>query len=129
MTHSAPPFDGYRSRIQEARDLLAVIVTALGCHPVDEESLRRGVWNLVSLERSEGTSPGEVILTLTDIVGAARVEPLQEQQLLIRRVIVWCVEAYFGQLGGDVPDAGNPATSPPEAAASPAPQGLTIRRG
>ena len=95
--------DTNRLHVEEARDLLSVIVTALACRPVDEEKLRRGVWNLVSLERQEGTSPGEVILTLTDIVAAAHIQPMKDQQVLMRRVIVWCVEAYFGQLGGDAP--------------------------
>ena len=101
-----------RLHVLEARELLAVIVTALAGRPVDEAKLRRGVWNLVSLERQEGTSPGEVILTLTDIVAAAHIQPMKEQQLLMRRVIVWCVEAYFGQLGGDAPAEYDPALAP-----------------
>ena len=58
-------------------------------------------------------SPGSVIVSLTELVEAAGIGPASVDQALTRRVILWCVEAYFGQLGGnaaprdgDIADAG-----------------------
>ena len=83
-------------------DLRAVIAEALATQPVDLGALRRGVWNYVGAERAAATSPGHVIMALTDLIDAAKITPLDEYQSLVRRVILWCVEAYFGHLGGDV---------------------------
>jgi hypothetical protein len=43
-----------------------------------------------------------VILTLTELLESAKLEPASARQPLLRLVILWCVEAYFGHLGGDV---------------------------
>ena len=87
--------------VEDAHDLRSVIATALAATPVDEESLRHGVWTYVSVERDVGTSPGRVIVTLTELVEAAPLAPRTARDELMRRVILWCVEAYFGHLGGD----------------------------
>jgi len=94
----------YRSieEVADAHDLRAVISAALAATPVDEQSLRRGVWTYVSAERNAGTSPGHVIMALTDLVEYADLAQQQLRQELLRRVILWSVEAYFGHLGGDV---------------------------
>ena len=63
--------------------------------------LRRGVVAFVGEERHAGTSPGRVILTLTKLIEHARVSRA-ERHALMRRVILWCVEAYFGYLGGQL---------------------------
>lgn len=86
----------------DAQDLRSVIAAALAATPLDEETLRRGVWTYVGAERHAGTSPGHVIMALTNLVEAAKVNPTPARQALMRRVILWCVEAYFGHLGGDV---------------------------
>jgi hypothetical protein len=86
----------------DADDLRAVIAAALATNPVNLSSLRRGVWTYVGSERAAGTSPGHVIMVLTDLIDDARITPREEHQALVRRVILWCVEAYFGHLGGDV---------------------------
>ena len=88
--------------LADAADLRSVIVAALAAKPVDEAALRHGVWTLVGTERDAGASPGQVIMALTDLVGEAGVAPVSQQQARLRRVILWCVEAYFGHLGGDV---------------------------
>jgi hypothetical protein len=96
-------------RLADSADLRSVIAAALAAKPVDEDALRRGIWTLVGTERDAGASPGQVIMSLTDLVGQAGLAPVAEQQARLRRVILWCVEAYFGHLGGDVhgrePDA------------------------
>ena len=107
----AAPGRTVRSALElaDAADLRSVITAALAAIPVDEDALRRGVWTLVGTERDAGASPGQVIMVLTDLVNETRVAPASEQLARLRRVILWCVEAYFGHLGGDVlgrePDA------------------------
>jgi hypothetical protein len=86
----------------DARDLRATITAILGAPPVDEHALRQAVWTYVGTERDAGISPGLVIMALTELLRAAMIEGRQERELLTRDVILWCVEAYFGHLGGDV---------------------------
>jgi hypothetical protein len=86
--------------LADMRDLRSAIATALAAKPIYDQSLRRAVWTYVSAERDAGASPGPVIMALTEIVEAARITPASVSQALTRRVILWCVEAYFGQLGG-----------------------------
>jgi hypothetical protein len=85
---------------RDARDLRAVIVEALAVAPIDEQALRDGVWTYVRGEREVGVSPGIVILALTDVVERAQIVPDAARIAWTRQVILWCVEAYFGQLGG-----------------------------
>lgn len=103
MSHSdnAPPPRSLED-IEDAQDLRSVIANALGATPIDELALRRGVWTYVGAERHAGTSPGRVIMALTDLIEAATIAPPADRQALMRSVILWCVEAYFGHLGGDV---------------------------
>ena len=86
----------------DSDDLRAVIAAALATTPVNLSSLRRGVWTYVGNERAAGAPPGQVIMALTDLIDEARITPRDDYQPLVRRVILWCVEAYFGHLGGDV---------------------------
>lgn len=88
--------------IADVVDLRAVIHAALAENPIDDTMLRRGVWTYVGVERNAGTSPGHVIMALNDLIDEAAVSPFSVRQALTRRVILWCVEAYFGHLGGDV---------------------------
>jgi hypothetical protein len=99
------------SELADARDLRAVISAALKKYRVDEEVLRRGVWTFVGAERHAGTSPGHVIMALTELVEAANIAPIAAHQARMRQVILWCVEAYFGHLGGDVVGRENEALS------------------
>lgn len=84
-----------------AVDLRAVIAAALGAVPVDEQALRDSVWTYVRGERQVGVAPGTVILALTDMVQRAEIAPEAASLARTRDVILWCVEAYFGRLGGD----------------------------
>jgi hypothetical protein len=88
--------------LADAHDLRSGIAAALTATPVDEVLLRRGVWTYVGAERHAGTSPGHVIVALTQLVEASEIFPLPVRQAIMRQVILWCVEAYFGHLGGDV---------------------------
>ena len=88
--------------LADAQDLRSVIVTALAVTPVDEDALRRGIWTFVANERNAGASPGQVIIVLGDLVGEADLTPASVHQAQLRQVILWCVEAYFGHLGGDI---------------------------
>ncbi len=85
---------------RDARDLRTVIVDALAAAPVDEQALRDGVWTYVRSEREVGVAPGVVILALTDMVERAKILPDAARAVRTRQLILWCVEAYFGQLGG-----------------------------
>lgn len=85
----------------DARDLRSVIVDALAAEPVDEQALRDGVWTYVRAERGVGVAPGLVILALTEMVEASPIPAGLARLARTRDVILWCVEAYFGHLGGD----------------------------
>jgi hypothetical protein len=95
---------------REARDLRAVIVDSLSAAPADEQALRDGVWTYVREERQIGVAPGLVILALTDMVERARIVPDSARIARTRDVILWCVEAYFGQLGGTDIGSGRPTS-------------------
>jgi hypothetical protein len=125
MDRSPPARAATRTLAQhlDARDLRAVIVEALAAAPVDEQALRDGVWTYVRGEREVGVAPGVVILALTDMVERAKIVPDAARDARTRQVILWCVEAYFGQRGGTLlgsdrePSAGeseqqSPATGP-----------------
>jgi hypothetical protein len=86
----------------DAADLRAAITEALDATPIDDEALRRAVWTFVGTERHAGTTPGHVIIALTELMTQAQITSLADRQAATRRVILWCVEAYFGHLGGDV---------------------------
>jgi hypothetical protein len=88
--------------IAEAATLRSAIGETLAATPLDEAILRRDVWSYVGAEQHAGTSAGHVIMVLVDVIEKAAITPLVKRQALTRRVILWCVEAYFGHLGGDV---------------------------
>jgi hypothetical protein len=100
------------AQAEDTTDLEAVISAALAASPIDITALRRGVWTYVGEERHVGTSPGWVILELTKLIDASVRGSAMERADITKRVILWCVEAYFGQLGGEV------APKPAEADAS-----------
>ena len=103
--HAALSSDRTLDQLEDAHDLRAVIGAALDATPMDEEALRRGVWTYVTAEHDLGTPPAKVIVTLTELVDASKARPPLVQQALVRRVILWCVEAYFGHLGSNVSGA------------------------
>jgi hypothetical protein len=94
--------DRHYEAIVDSQVLRSAIAESLAVMPIADEGLRRGVWTFVAAERNAGTSPGHVIMALTELVEAAKVRPATARPPLMRRVILWCVEAYFGHLGGDV---------------------------
>jgi len=63
----------------------------------------------VRTERDVGTSPGFVIVALTELVDASTIDQVSVRQSVTRQVILWCVEAYFGYLGGEVVGSGDDA--------------------
>jgi hypothetical protein len=85
---------------RDARDLRGVIIDALAAEPINAQLLRDGVWTYVRGEREVGVAPGVVILALTDMIERAKLGPHVDRPAWTRDVILWCVEAYFGQLGG-----------------------------
>ena len=89
------------AQFNDAKDFRTVIVDALTATPVDERALRDGVWTFVRAERDVGVAPGIVILALTEMVEAAKLEPHEVALKRTRQVILWCVESYFGHLGGE----------------------------
>jgi hypothetical protein len=96
-------------------DLRSVISSALSATPILDDHLRRGVWTYVCAERTAGTPPTDVIVALTELVGAAKIADPRARRPSLRKVVTWCVEAYFGHLGGTgVPgrDAAEPAAEP-----------------
>lgn len=98
---TAPSRELTLEEIEDSQDLRSVITTALAGTPVDHESLRQAVWTYVGAEHDVGARPGAVILTLTELVEASPATPRSARDELTRLVILWCVEAYFGHLGGE----------------------------
>jgi hypothetical protein len=94
------------AQVEDSQDLESVISAALAARPIDESMLRRGVWTYVGEEHHAGTSPGLVILTLTELIEKSKATSKVEQQAVMRRVILWCVEAYFGHFGGEMEERG-----------------------
>jgi hypothetical protein len=90
------------AQAQDTSDLESVIASALASSPVDIVALRRGVWTYVGEERHVRTSPGVVILRLTEMIDASPRTTALERAAITKQMILWCVEAYFGQLGGDL---------------------------
>jgi hypothetical protein len=109
--HPAGSEDRSFEAIADSADLRSVMSAALAARPVDESALRRGVWTYVGGERDAGASPGHVIMALTRLIEEANVTPHDQRLAITRRVILWCVEAYFGHLGGDVVGSGERALS------------------
>lgn len=88
--------------LADAKDLRSVIAAALAKRPIDDHALRCAVWSFVGTERRAGVPPALVITRLTALIDNANIAPTSARQVLTRRVILCCVEEYFGHLGGDV---------------------------
>jgi hypothetical protein len=88
--------------LAEAKELRSVISMVLFRSPIDESALRCAVWNFVGTERSAGVPPALVITRLTGLIDDATIVPMSSRLSLTRDVILWCVEEYFGCLGGNV---------------------------
>jgi len=88
--------------LADAKELRSVISLVLGRPPVDEAALRCAVWSFVGNERRAGVPPAVVITRLTSLIDDARIVPMSSRLSLTRRVILWCVEEYFGCLGGNL---------------------------
>ena len=90
------------AELAETADLRSAVAASLAAAPINDVALRRDVWMLVGMERGTGASPSQVITTLTDLVDEAAFTTMSARHGRLRQVILWCVEAYFGHLGGDV---------------------------
>ena len=118
-SHARPSRELTLEEIEDAQDLRSVITAALAATSVKQEALRQAVWTYVGAERDVGARPGRVIAALTEIVEASPVGPRSVRNELTRQVILWCVEAYFGHLGGEgvgrrsAPAAGEASLVPP----------------
>jgi hypothetical protein len=88
--------------LADAKDLRSVISLALTRSPIDESAVRCAVWSFVGAERRAGVPAVLVIARLTGLIGCADIVPMSARLALTHRVIRWCVEEYFGCLGGDV---------------------------
>ena len=89
--------------LADAKELRAAISGALAQAPVNEHTLRSAVWNFVATERRAGVPPEAIITRLAALIGEAQIAPLAAHLRLTRRVILWCVEEYFDDLGaGDL---------------------------
>jgi hypothetical protein len=87
--------------LADAKELRGVIATALTVAPIDDQALRCAIWSFVGTERRAGVPPALVITRLTDLIDNANIVPTSARLAVTRRVILWCVEEYFGHLGGD----------------------------
>jgi hypothetical protein len=87
--------------LADAKELRAVISAALVNAPIDAQAVRCAVWSFVGTERRAGVPPALVISRLTTLIDKANIVPTVARLALTRSVILWCVEEYFGHLGGD----------------------------
>jgi len=78
-----------------SQDLESAICEALAARPINDSILRPAVSTYASEERRAGTSPGRVILTLTELIEKSLTTPAAQHHALMRRVILWCVDAYY----------------------------------
>lgn len=85
----------------DASDLRAAIVSALGTRPIRKRTLRAAIWSYVGNERRAASPAAEIIAELTAMIDASASVPAAARQEVTRQVILWCVEEYFGHLGGD----------------------------
>ena len=60
-------------QLADAHDLRSVISAALDASPMDEQSLRRGIWTFVGAERDVGATPAQVIVSLTQLVDVSKI--------------------------------------------------------
>lgn len=101
MRDSKPTLIRSVESLADAKDLRSAIATALADVPINEPTLRGAVWNFVGNERRAEVPAAEVIGRLTALIDDAQIESVPLRQALTRRVILWCVEEYFGHLGGN----------------------------
>jgi hypothetical protein len=104
--------------LADAIDLRAAISSALTATPILDDHLRRGVWTYVCAERAAGTPPADVIVALTELVGAATITDPRVRRDSLRKVVTWSVEAYFSHLGGAGMPGRDAAALPDEPAGS-----------
>ena len=88
--------------LADAKDLRSVISAVLANASIDGLALRCAVWSFVGLERRAGVPPALIITRLTGLIDAANIVPMAARLALTKRVILWCVEEYFGHIGGNV---------------------------
>jgi hypothetical protein len=88
--------------LADAKELRSVISMELARSPIDESALRCAVWSFVGTERRAGVPPALVITRLTGLIDDAAIVPMSSHLSLTRHVILWCVEEYFGCLGGNM---------------------------
>lgn len=88
--------------LADAKDLRSVISLALTCAPIDESAVRCAVWSFVGAERRAGVPAVLVIARLTGLIECAGIVPMSARLVLTGLVTRWCVEEYFGCLGGGV---------------------------
>jgi len=88
--------------LADAKELRAAISAALARAPLNEAAVRCAVWSFVGNERRAGVPPELVITRLTGLIDDANISPISARLALTRSVILWCVEEYFGHLGGHV---------------------------
>ena len=88
--------------LADAKELRSAISAVLAGASIDEHALRCAVWSFVGVERRAGVPPALIITRLTSLIDAVDIAPPLKRLTLTKDVILWCVEEYFGHLGGDV---------------------------
>ena len=88
--------------LADVKELRSAISKVLASAPIDESALRCAIWSFVGVERRAGVPPALVITRLTTLIDGGNITPVSRHLELTRSVILWCVEEYFGCLGGDM---------------------------
>ena len=87
----------------DAKQLRSVIATALLQVPRNEFGLRSAVATFVQAECRAGIPPAIVISRLATLIEDADISPTAAHLRMLRCVILWCVEFYFGHVDRDLP--------------------------
>lgn len=85
----------------DAKVLREVISIALTRPPINLRALRTAVCNFVQHESRSGEGPDGVIARLVALIEESGILPSVARLRLTRRMILWCVDDYFGPLNGD----------------------------
>ena len=107
-------------------DYRSIIAHSLAKRPFDEESVHDCVCTYVRAERDGGRSASDVIVALSALVERPGATSAAVRHALTRRVIPWCVEAYFGTAKMDETGAARPSGGVSISSSTPLPAASSV---
>lgn len=102
----------------DAKILRATIAAELRRVPMNEFSLRSAVEAFVKAECRSGVPASLVITRLSDLIDGTEVSSTPARLPVLRSVILWCVDSYFGEGNPDVPTRSRQVPTPATASST-----------